>query len=72
MLPTKQHFKNKVPEHLNLILRLGKNLNSPQCLQPEGNGYKLQDTLSFSPLKLILKEREGVFYCELHFEVKAI
>lgn len=73
MLSTKQHFKkNKVPEHLKLSLRLGKNLNSPQCLQPEGDGYKLQDTLSFRPLKLIKKEREGVFYFELHFKAKAI
>lgn len=70
MQPTKHHFKNKVAEHLNLSLKLGKNLNSPQSLQPERNVYKLQYTLSFSPLKLIKKEREGVFYCELHFKAR--
>lgn len=37
-----------------------------------GNGCEVQDTLSFSPLKLIKKEKEDVFYRELHFKAKAI
>lgn len=71
VLPTKQHFKIKF-QNPKPKSQTVQTLSSPPWLQPEGSGYKVQDTLSSSPLKLIKKGRDGVFFCELNFKAKAI